>query len=295
MADVLTLHQMRVIVAVAEAGSFGAAAEILATSQPNVSVAVSSAERQLGCVLFSRRPVAPTKDCTSVLPQMRRVLAEAARLDMKMTLLGRGPKTFRMAVPTTVRLVYASQMLEAWRREFPRVQVTIMEGEDDEIRQWLATDFVDAGILIDPNPAAINSTSVELFHDEFEGVIQYDHPLAEEDSVSLDDLLDDHIVLSNSGCRSEVESMCRTVRPGFSPYLLVRDMSTLLEMVSSGKVVTILPSICDPILPPGIRPISLDAPVTRTLVATLSRSAHDAQRDLFEALMDSLHVIGMPS
>lgn len=294
MGRMLTLQQMRVIVAVADAGSFGRAAAALATSQPSVSAAVLSAERELECSLFSRRPVAPTMDCRSILPEMRVVLADAARLEAKAALLGQGPRIFRIAVPTTFRLVYAQQMLDLWGREFSRVSVTLLEGEDDEIKQWLRTDFIDAGILIDPDPDELSEDAVEIFRDVLEGVIQYDHPLAHETRISVDDLLDDRIALSNSGCRSEVESLCRSARPTFRPDLLVRDMNSLLSMVSSGNVVTILPSICEPILPAGVQPIELEPEVNRTLVATLSHGSNQVQRDLFNTLIAALQTIGLP-
>ncbi|MCI1747068.1 MAG: LysR family transcriptional regulator [Acidipropionibacterium sp.] len=293
MRDVLTLRQIRAIVAVADAGSFGGAAQILGTSQPNVSGAVSSAERQLGCELFSRRPVTPTADCLSVLPRMRAVLAEAARLDAGLELLGGGRRVFRMAVPATLRLVYERRILDLWGREFPRVSCVLMEGEDDEIQQWLSAGIVDAGILIDPGPELLGEEAVVVVEDAYEGVIQRDHPLAGEERIDLDDLLDDRLVLSDSVCRRDVEALCWSVRPSFRPELLVRDMNALLAMVSAGRVVTILPSICEPILPAGTRPIALEPEVRRSLVATPARGADGSRRELFSALVGSLASLGL--
>src|SRR5918995_7494574 len=62
IAQRLTLRDLRVVAAIAKAGSMGKAALQLAISQPVVSKAVSDLERELGLTLFERTPagVQPT-------------------------------------------------------------------------------------------------------------------------------------------------------------------------------------------------------------------------------------------
>jgi DNA-binding transcriptional LysR family regulator len=56
----ITLRGLEVFVAVAEAGSFGAAAASLNISQPSVSVHMRTLEAKVGSPLFERHPgVAP--------------------------------------------------------------------------------------------------------------------------------------------------------------------------------------------------------------------------------------------
>src|SRR5687768_14283330 len=62
IAQRLTFRDLRIVAAVAKAGSMGKAAVQLAISQPVVSKAVSDLERELGLTLFDRTPtgVEPT-------------------------------------------------------------------------------------------------------------------------------------------------------------------------------------------------------------------------------------------
>ena len=60
MIDPLTLDQMRVLVAVAEAGSFSAAARRLSRVQSAISQAVQAMETTLGVQLFDRSTKRPT-------------------------------------------------------------------------------------------------------------------------------------------------------------------------------------------------------------------------------------------
>src|ERR1700752_3961606 len=60
MLDPLTLDQLRVLVAVAETGSFSAAARRLGRVQSAISQAVQTLESTLGCPLFERSGRVPT-------------------------------------------------------------------------------------------------------------------------------------------------------------------------------------------------------------------------------------------
>ena len=60
MIDPLTLDQMRVLVAVAETGSFSAASRKLGRVQSAVSQAVRAMETTLGVTLFDRSTKTPT-------------------------------------------------------------------------------------------------------------------------------------------------------------------------------------------------------------------------------------------
>jgi DNA-binding transcriptional LysR family regulator len=78
MLDALTLDQMRTFVAVAEAGSFRAAAVRLSRVQSAVSHAIGNLEAQLGVTLFDRSGHRPT-----LTPEGRALLADARAILLK--------------------------------------------------------------------------------------------------------------------------------------------------------------------------------------------------------------------
>ena len=86
MIDPLTLDQMRVLVAVAENGSFSAAARKLGRVQSAISQAIQTMESTLGLSLFDRSPKTPTltdagaaivADCKALLVQAGALRARA--------------------------------------------------------------------------------------------------------------------------------------------------------------------------------------------------------------------------
>jgi DNA-binding transcriptional LysR family regulator len=86
MLDALTLDQMRTFVAVAEAGSFRAAAARLSRVQSAVSHAISNLEVQLGVTVFDRLSRRPT-----LTPEGQALLADARAILLKVdTMRARG-------------------------------------------------------------------------------------------------------------------------------------------------------------------------------------------------------------
>ncbi len=82
MLDPLTLDQLRVLVAVAETGSFSAAARKLGRVQSAVSQAMQSLESALGATLFDRHGKVPKLNDAGrvVLADSRHLLDSATTL-----------------------------------------------------------------------------------------------------------------------------------------------------------------------------------------------------------------------
>ncbi|TXM94794.1 LysR family transcriptional regulator, partial [Methylobacterium sp. WL122] len=78
----LSLRDLEYVVAIADEGHFGRAAERCNVSQPTLSVQVRKLEGALGLVLFERsnRRVLMTAPGQIIVRQARAVLAEAQRL-----------------------------------------------------------------------------------------------------------------------------------------------------------------------------------------------------------------------
>jgi DNA-binding transcriptional LysR family regulator len=83
MIDPLTLDQMRVLVAVAETGSFSAAARKLGRVQSAISQAVRTMEQALRLTLFDRRSSMTRARCWRAPTACRRALAPCATISSR--------------------------------------------------------------------------------------------------------------------------------------------------------------------------------------------------------------------
>ena len=209
MLDALTLDQMRTFVAIADKGSFRAAAQQLSRVQSGVSVAIGNLETQLGVTLFDRSGHRPV-----LTPQGRALLGNARDIIIRVDALRAKARGFAAAVETelgiAVDTLYPMQQvgraIAHMRESYPsvsvRIQVEPLGGPLEALRQkrcalsiMVGEDFRDPRIRFD---ALTSITQV--------AVVAATHPLSKgETGRPLEALhLADHlqIVLSDPSCIS---------------------------------------------------------------------------------------------
>src|SRR3712207_3418520 len=121
MLDVRLLSTFR---EVALRGSFSAAAEALAYTQPAVSQQVARLERQAGARLIDRRPSGPqlTQAGDVLLRHTERVLAELADAQSALKDVAAGGRgRVRLAAFPTASGTFVGRAISAFRRERPAV------------------------------------------------------------------------------------------------------------------------------------------------------------------------------
>jgi DNA-binding transcriptional LysR family regulator len=106
------------------------------------------------------------------------------------------------------------------------------------------TDWLREGIADIAVQAATNwINGVPLAEDRMIAVLDHDHVLATQASVSLADLSDDPFILSDGGCEPLLRQMYKAAGLGLRPKLPVRDMATLLALVREQVGVTVIPEL----------------------------------------------------
>lgn len=151
----LELRQLRYFTAVAEELHFGRAAERLHMTQPPLSQAIALLEDMLGTPLFvrNRRTVALTPAGEALLPEARRMLAQAAELP-GLVLRAAGGKSGRLSLAFVSSADYSvlPPFLRNYRAAYPQVQIVLQEATSDVQVDELLRERVDAGLVIPPLP-----------------------------------------------------------------------------------------------------------------------------------------------
>lgn len=195
---IVTLQQLRYLIAVAEHGSINAAAGALYTSQSNVSAAVAELERELGIQIFTRsnRGVALTNDGTELLGYARQVVEQteliAGRFKTKATPEARlavSTQHYAFSLMAFVNVVerYPGNEFDFVLRETTTAQII----EDvSEFRSEVGVLYLD-----DFNERVLGQalTAARVgFHPLFEAQVHVfvgsQHPLAARKSVALEGL-----------------------------------------------------------------------------------------------------------
>jgi DNA-binding transcriptional LysR family regulator len=129
----MELHQLRCAIAVADHGSFTAAAGALHLTQPAVSYTVRKLERELGVELFRRRGTGAglTSAGESFLPVARETLRNADRVEATMAeITGVIAGRLEVAAPRTL-VPRMARIVGAFRQQHGGVVVDLIDAEGD--------------------------------------------------------------------------------------------------------------------------------------------------------------------
>lgn len=247
----MTLNELRYIVAVARERHFGRAAESCFVSQPTLSVAVKKLEDELGVSLFERGAgeVAITAVGEQIVAQAQRVLEEADSI-RRLARTGQDPLvgTLRVGAIYTVGPYLFPHLIAVMAELAPRMPLVIEESFTAVLCERLRQGKLDAIIISLPfeEPGVVTAP---LYDEPFVLLLPSAHPWTEKDSVDMDNLGGENVLLLGAGhCfRDQVLRVCpQCLQPSSTEGHLQRtleggSLETIRYMVASGVGVTILP------------------------------------------------------
>jgi DNA-binding transcriptional LysR family regulator len=112
--------------------------------QPAVSGQVAQLEEYLGVTLFHRRPFALTPQGKELYEFIRPFFENLTPMAEK--LRGGLAQHLRIAASELVLRDYLPSILEALRKRFPKLKVSLREGYDPEVISWLQHQEIDASV-----------------------------------------------------------------------------------------------------------------------------------------------------
>jgi DNA-binding transcriptional LysR family regulator len=183
----ITLRQLSVFTAVADAGSTTAAAGRVALSQSATSAALNELESVLGARLFDRVGTRLVLNDTGrgLLPQARAVLDGAAGIEREFGLaIGPGdagaPSLLRVGASTTIGNYLLPTLVARWQRGQPGAHVDVEIANTAAIAAAVARMDVDVGLIEGPShePELVSQAWRE---EELAIVCAPSHPLLQGD------------------------------------------------------------------------------------------------------------------
>jgi DNA-binding transcriptional LysR family regulator len=153
----ITLRQLSIFIAVADAGTTTAAAERVALSQSATSAALNELESVLRARLFDRVGTRLVLNDTGrgLLPQARAVLDGAAGIEREFGLGSDpgehgAPSLLRVGASTTIGNYLLPTLVAGWRRAHPRGHVDVTIANTGTIAAAVARMEVDVGLIEGP-------------------------------------------------------------------------------------------------------------------------------------------------
>lgn len=271
----LDARKLRVLRAVAEHGSFAAAAAELRYTPSAISQQVAALEREAGAVLVERGPrgtrltqagAVLDRHAALVLGQLAAARAELEDLQR----LGGGH--VRVAAFESAWTALVPAAMSRYRDAYPDVELQLAEEDPVDAVAAVRAGACDVAVVFEPNAladadlAGLDRTVVA--HDPLWAVLPAGHPLAGADAVDLAQLAADPWVAPTAFCATVVRGAC--ARAGFEPDVAFSsaDYGAVQGFVAAGAGVALVPFLA---LAPRegavARPLAGAAPPTRVLSA----------------------------
>jgi DNA-binding transcriptional LysR family regulator len=275
----LNVNRLRVLREVAAHGSFSAAADALSYTQSAVSQQIATLESESGATLIERLPrgLRLTPAGQALVEHTEGILARLRAAESELdAITGLRGGQLRMASFPTAGAALMPLAIAIFRAQHPAVELTLAEGEPEEILPRLTAGEFDLALVfefgdVSETPGS-RLDSLRLLEDPMYVALSGDHPLAGKRELVLRDLLDQAWIQTSadSPCARQVVRACHAV--GFEPNVSFEsdDYQTVQGLVAAGVGVALIPelalsSVRDDI---AIRALSPRSPARQVTVAT---------------------------
>ncbi|MEM9952707.1 MAG: LysR family transcriptional regulator [Chloroflexota bacterium] len=239
----MNLSQLEVLVAIVDTGSLTDAADVVGLTQSAVSYSLSRLEAELGVTLLERgrQGVRVTAIGEDVLQHARTILTQTEIIRQK-TNRERGLSVgkIRFGVVPNIAGRLLTGILRDFQHKFPEIEIVLYEGTPHEILEWLETDLVDVGAVL--NPTAYTHT-VAFASGVVKVILPKTHERASHDSFPMDALADYPLI----GPKSQYRMFHSLVREWNLPLPQLRyevsAFPTILTMVREGLGISMMPDM----------------------------------------------------
>ncbi|MDO5696469.1 MAG: LysR family transcriptional regulator [Dermatophilus congolensis] len=251
MIDVAGFRVMR---AIADAGSFTAAAASLGYSQPAISQMVRRLEQRTGTALVERvgRTVRLTEAGEVLARHAVAVLSALEDAEDELSAIAglRAGRVRLMAFPSASAAIVPGA-LAALREAHPGITVTFSEGEPPEALAALRAGDCDIVLVFAYDGAGLPRGddgldalhTVELLDDPVRVALSRRHPLAQNHVVDLADLAGENWIAGCPRCRGHLLHSCSLA--GFRPKVSfeTEDYMAVLGFVGAGLGAALVPAL----------------------------------------------------
>lgn len=245
----MTIIQLEYFMAVANHGSFSAAAEYCFVTQPTLSAQILNLEEELGVMLFDRnsRPIVVTEAGKVVLEQARKVVAAFyGTREQINNLKGDVSGKLRLGVIPTISPYLMPPFVAEFRKRFPDVKITIHDMFTSDLIDNLNRDMIDIAIM-SGGESPVKIKEIDLFDDKLYLYVSPQNELFQRTTpIAIDEIdVSKLLILTNGNClRNQTLKLCearRQINPDYD--FVASSMETLMRAADIMGGITIIPGM----------------------------------------------------
>lgn len=185
----LSFRQMEYICAIADTGSYCAAAKKLYVTQPTLSIAVKNIEKSLGTPLFIRKKseVVPTDEGTIVLTYARKILLLQKEMERKLYRQQMAHiKRIRIGIYSILNTVIIPPLLVRFKKKHPDIEISSIHGHYQALENSLSKNNLDLIVCVQDKDNPLFDC-IHLKREHFLLAIPPEHPACHK-AVKMEDL-----------------------------------------------------------------------------------------------------------
>jgi molybdate transport repressor ModE-like protein len=240
----MDVRQLSALVAIADHGTFSAAARALFTVQSNVSSHVARLEKELGTTLVDRSQGGLTEDGQRVVERARRILHELDEIASDVAPVdGQVVGDVRIGVLGTTARWLLPSLLAALDARHPSVRAIVSEGSTSVLIPSLLGGRFSAAIIHLPvdDPELVIEP---LFAEDLVVVAHSEHPLAHHDQLGLAEVAAHRLLLppAGSALRRVLDRAAGSVGAQLRAQAEIDGVRLLASLASDGHGAAIVPA-----------------------------------------------------
>jgi DNA-binding transcriptional LysR family regulator len=247
----LDVRRLRVLREVASTGSFSAAAEALAFTQPAVSRQIATLEAEAGTQLVERgaRGIRLTPAGELLVEHAEAILDRLAVAETQLDALAhvRGGRLRIGAIPTANAML-VPLAVAAFAEAHPDVELRLEEAVSSELLDRLAAGELDMAVVSDHDFGSVKSDDTfdfqALMDDPLNVALPRDHPLADKRPLQMGDLSRETWIEGRDAvCATPLRTAAAAA--GFEPRIGFESAQWLGKqgLVAAGVGVTLIPTL----------------------------------------------------
>ena len=243
----MNLKDLKYLVALADTGHFGKAAERTFVSQPTLSAQLKKLEDYLGVKLVERQPknVQLTEVGRQVVLRARRMLDDGDEI-VALARSNTDPFTGKLKlglIPTVGPYLLPRVMLKI-RKALPKLGLMLYEYQTEPLLKRVREGEIDVAVLALP-VAHDGMESRDLYQESFTVALPTNHPLAAKANVKVADLKGQTLLLLEDGhcLRDQALEVCSRIDVREAEDFRATSLETLRQMVIAGLGITLLPEM----------------------------------------------------
>lgn len=272
----MNIRKYEAFVRAVELGSLSKAAEELGYTQSGISHMMQSLEDEVGFPLLIRTStgILPNSEGKLLLPIIRSLLNTNENLEQTIARVkGADTGRIRIASFSSVASYWLPHIISAFQKDFPNVEIQIIEGGADRIERLM--DEHEADLCLYTGGEDRPFDWIPLCRDEMLALLPPDHPLTKGRAVPVEAFVDEQFIMPLAGYDYEVHH----VLDGLRCYPHIRFSAcndyAIISLVAEGLGVSILPelllrnyhstAVAMPMDPPQYRMLGMGVPQLRNV------------------------------